>query len=168
MDDLRFPVGKFEYTPGPREPLIAQIAETPANLRSAIAGLSEMQLDTPYRPEGWTVRQLVHHMPDSHMNSYVRVRLALTEQEPTITTYEEQLWAELPDARSAPVETSLVLLDALHERWVTLLRSLQPADFDRTYRHPALGLMTLDQNVALYAWHGRHHVAHVTRLRERN
>src|SRR2546423_3113616 len=124
--DLRYPVGAFKFegtlSPEQRLTLIDQIAATPEKMRAAVAGLSEMQLDTPYRPEGWTVRQLVHHMPDSHMNSYVRVRLALTEQEPTITTYEEQLWAELPDARSAPVETSLVLLDALHERWVTLLR----------------------------------------------
>jgi len=136
-------------------------------LRAALSGLSEEQLATPYRPGGWTLRQLAHHVPDSHMNSYVRFRLALTEDEPTIKPYLEDKWAELSDAQSAPVELSLSLLDALHARWILLLRSIADDGWQRTFRHPELGLMTLEKNLALYAWHGRHHVAHVTSLRER-
>lgn len=132
-----------------------------------VAGLNDQQLDTPYRPGGWTVRQLAHHVPDSHLNSYVRFRLALTEDEPTIKPYYEDRWAELPDARTAPIHTSLALLGSLHERWVLLLRSMAPEQFARTFRHPELGLMTLDKNLALYAWHGQHHVAHIAGLRER-
>jgi hypothetical protein len=169
--DLRYPVGKFERPERVSEEQIASfigvIAETPARLRTAVAGLAPAQLDTPYRPGGWTVRQLVHHVPDSHMNAYVRFRLALTEDEPTIKTYEESRWAELADAKTSPTEPSLLLLENLHLRWVLLLRSLTPEDWKRTFRHPDLGLMRLDQNLALYAWHGRHHVAHVTSLRER-
>jgi len=129
--------------------------------------LSEQQLDTPYRDGGWTVRQVVHHMPDSHMNSYVRLRLALTENEPIIKPYVEHLWADLYDARTAPIAVSLALLEALHQRWVMLLRSLKPADFSRTFRHPENGVRTIDWLLQLYAWHGRHHVAHITSLRER-
>ncbi|HLI30711.1 MAG TPA: putative metal-dependent hydrolase, partial [Terriglobia bacterium] len=143
------------------------IEEVPARLRAAVKGLSDAQLDTPYREGGWTVRQVVHHLADSHMNSYVRFRLALTESEPTIKTYDQTRWAELRDARTAPVEPSLALLESLHKRWVLLLKSLEAADFSRTFRHPDRGTMTLDQNLALYAWHGRHHVAHITSLRER-
>jgi len=132
-----------------------------------VAGLSEPQLDTPYRPGGWTVRQVVHHVPDSHINSYVRFRLALTENEPTVKPYDESRWAELADSRTAHIETSLALLESLHERWVLLLRSLSPADFRRQFRHPELGAVSLEKNLALYAWHGRHHVAHITSLRER-
>jgi uncharacterized damage-inducible protein DinB len=171
MMDLRYPVGKFnideEITEGQRGRLIDQIAEAPAKLRAAVEGLSTEQIDTPYRPGGWTVRQVVHHVPDSHLNSYTRFKLALTEEEPTIKPYHEDRWAELDDARTAPLEISLALLDSLHERWVLLLRSLKPADFARTFRHPELGVVTLEKNVALYAWHGRHHVAHITSLRER-
>jgi hypothetical protein len=123
--------------------------------------LSQQQLDTPYRPGGWTVRQLVHHVPDSHLNSYMRFRLALTEQEPTIKPYDQALWAELPDSRTAPIEMSLSLLESLHERWVILLRSLTPAEWKRTFRHPELGVVSLERTAALYAWHGRHHVAQV-------
>jgi len=172
MEDLRYPIGNFAYT-GPlteseRSACIARIAAAPAKLRAAIAGLSDSQLDTPYRPEGWTVRQVVHHLPDSHLNAYTRFRLALTESSPTIKPYEEARWAELPDARSAPIEISLGLLDALHVRWVLLLRQLKPGDWSRTYHHPEHRRdWTLDEVLAMYAWHGEHHVAHVTRLRER-
>jgi uncharacterized damage-inducible protein DinB len=136
-------------------------------MRTAVAGLSDEQLNTPYRPAGWTVRQVVHHVPESHMNSYVRFKLALTEEEPTIKPYFEDRWAQLDDANQAPVGLSLDLLDALHGRWVWFLRSLKDADFQRTFRHPELGTVSLDRNIALYAWHGRHHVAHITSLRER-
>ncbi|HYL45772.1 MAG TPA: putative metal-dependent hydrolase [Candidatus Limnocylindrales bacterium] len=169
--DLRYPVGKFHrpetLSADERRAAIDAIAEAPARLRAAIAGLDAGQLDTPYRPGGWTVRQLVHHVPDSHMNAYVRFKLAATEEEPTIKTYEEARWAELADAKTAPIEPSLALLENLHKRWVVFLRSLAPEDWSRKFRHPELGTMSLEQNLALYAWHGRHHVAHVTTLRER-
>lgn len=171
--DLRYPVGKFERPTAPlthdqRCQFIEAIAETPSRLTAAANGLSSAQLDTPYRPGGWTVRQVIHHLPDSHMNSYVRFKLALTEDEPAIKPYDEARWAELSDSRETPVETSLALLDNLHKRWALLLRSLAPADWSRKFRHPELGPTTLDQSLALYAWHGRHHVAHITALRERN
>jgi len=169
--DLRYPVGPFKFegtlSPEQRLALIDQIAATPEKMRAAVAGLSEEQLDTPYRPEGWTVRQVVHHVPDSHLNSYVRFKLALTEEHPTIRAYDENLWANTDDARTAPVEISLDLLEALHRRWVLFLRSFEDKDFARTFHHPELGSMSVDKNVALYAWHGRHHVAHITSLRER-
>jgi len=169
--DLRYPVGEFRFPKSvSAEDLtrfIEQIADTPARMRAAIAGLAEDQLDTPYRPGGWTVRQVAHHVPDSHINSYTRFRLALTEDEPVIKPYEESRWAELADARGMPVEPSLVLLESLHARWVPLLRSLSGADWKRSFRHPELGLVSLENNAALYAWHGRHHVAHITALRER-
>jgi hypothetical protein len=169
--DLRYPVGEFRFPKSvSAEDLtrfIDQISDAPARLRAAMAGLADAQLDTPYRPGGWTVRQLAHHVPDSHINSYVRFRLALTEDEPVIKPYEESRWAELPDARTAPVEVSLALLENLHARWVPLLRSLSGADWKRSFRHPELGLVSLENNAALYAWHGRHHVAHITALRER-
>jgi hypothetical protein len=171
MEDLRYPIGDFatpeSVSPEQREGFIQQIAETPQHMRKAIEGLGDAQLDTPYRPGGWTVRQVVHHVPDSHLNAYMRLKLALTEVDPTIKPYDEALWATLPDSK-APVEVSLPLLDALHHRWVLLLRSLRPEDWARTFRHPVLGSFSLDRQAALYAWHGRHHVAHVTRLRERN
>src|SRR6476620_9464894 len=148
-----------------RAECIARIAAAPEHLRTAVAGLDDAQLDTPYRPGGWTVRQVVHHVPDSHLNAYTRIKLALTEDEPTIKPYEEARWAELPDARTGPIEISLALLEALHRRWVLLLRELQPADFTRQFRHPEHGrAMSLDEVLALYAWHGRHHVAHITSL----
>jgi len=169
--DLRYPIGKFRYegemTEEARRRAIEEIAETPARLRAAVKGLTPPQLDTPYRPEGWTVRQVVHHLPDSHMNAYIRFKLALTEHEPTIKPYEQERWAQLEDTPKTPVEVSLALLDNLHERWVVLLRSFGPADFARTFRHPELGVVTLDKQLALYAWHGRHHVAHITSLRKR-
>jgi uncharacterized damage-inducible protein DinB len=169
--DLRYPIGKFQkvdpLTDVERRAAIDAIAETPEKLRAAIRGFNEQQLDTPYRPGGWTVRQVVHHLSDSHMNSYVRFKLALTENEPTIKPYDEALWAKLEDSK-APVEPSLLLLENLHKRWVVLLSSLARSDWQRKFRHPERGTMTLDENLQLYAWHGRHHVAHITSLRERN
>jgi hypothetical protein len=169
--DLRYPIGEFEWrgenSEDERLRYLNEIEQAPAHLRAAVAGLSNEQLDTPYRPGGWTVRQVVHHVPDSHMNSYVRFRLALTEEQPTIKPYQENHWAELTDARTAPIEMSLALLESLHARWILLLRGLGPQDFARRFRHPELGTVSLDRNLALYAWHGRHHVAHVLSLRQR-
>lgn len=156
-----------ELTDEKRRRSIAEIAETPARLRAAVEGLSEEQLDTLYRPGGWTLRQIVHHLPDSHLNSYVRFKLAMTEESPAIKTYDEAQWAELMDARSAPVEMSLALLESLHKRWVLFLESLTLPDYARTFTHPEQGLVTLGRNLCVYAWHGRHHVAHITSLRER-
>jgi len=172
MTDLRYPIGKFAYN-GPltqeqKQRYLNDIEQTPANLRTAVNGLSEKQLDTPYRPDGWTVRQVAHHVPDSHLNAYVRTKLALTEEEPTIKPYAEDRWAQLADTQATPVEVSLALLESLHDRWMRLLRSLQPEEWKRSFRHPELGLMSLEKNLALYAWHGRHHVTHITSLRERN
>jgi DinB superfamily len=169
--DLRYPVGRFhrpeEVTPAQRAELLNELDALPAQLTAAVAGLGERQLDTPYRPGGWTVRQVVHHYADSHLNSYVRFRLALTEDKPVIKPYEEQRWAELPDAKSAPIGLSLALLTGLHQRWVLLLRTLDDEGFARRFVHPELGEMRLDQTLALYAWHSRHHVAHITGLRAR-
>ncbi|MEP6550034.1 MAG: YfiT family bacillithiol transferase [Gemmatimonadales bacterium] len=170
--DLRYPVGKFSWdapiSEADHPKLIAAIAETPAALRSAVKGLSREQLDTQYRPGGWTVKQVVHHVPDSHMNAYTRFKLALTEDVPTIKTYEEAAWAELPDSQKVPIEVSLDLLDALHLRWLALLRSMDQAEFKRQLRHPEHGrVLSLEQMLGLYAWHGRHHVAHITSLRKR-
>ncbi len=171
MTDPRYPIGKFEapasVTEAERASFIDQIADLPGQIRQAVSGFDDAQLDTPYREGGWTVRQVVHHVPDSHLNAYTRFKLALTEDTPTIKTYEEAQWAELPEARSAPIGVSLALLEALHQRWVLLLRVLAPSRFARCFRHPDLGLMTLDQQVAMYAWHGRHHLAHITGLRTR-
>ena len=172
MDDLRYPIGPFRYngpsSPAQREQRTAEIGAAPEQLRAAVAGLSPGQLDTPYRPDGWTVRQVVHHLPDSHLNAYTRIKLALTEEEPTIKPYEEARCADLPDARTAPVEPSLALLNFLHQRWLLLLRNLRPVDFARRYRHPARDHMfDLDETLAMYAWHGKHHVAHITSLRRR-
>jgi uncharacterized damage-inducible protein DinB len=171
MEDLRYPIGKFQapqvMTDDLRRQFIDQVAEAPAKLRAAVEGLSDKQLDTPYRPEGWTVRQVVHHLADSHLNAYVRFKLAVTEEEPTIKPYEQQLWAELSDAKNAPVAMSVDLLDSLHHRWVFFMKSLKPSDFSKKFVHPESGTMTLDRTLALYAWHGRHHVAHITSLRQR-
>ena len=169
--DLSYPIGKFnwsgESTTEQRGELIAKIQATPALLRAAVKGLSPAQLDTPYRPQGWTVRQVAHHVPESHMNAYIRFKLALTEDTPTIKPYMEDRWAKLNDVAQTPIETSLALLEHLHTRWVTLLRTLGPADFARTFRHPELGVQNLDRTLAMYAWHGAHHTAHITSLRER-
>ena len=170
--DLRYPIGPFEtvstLTLDERRAAIEAIAEVPTRLRTAVRNLTPAQLDTPYRPGGWTVRQLVHHIGDSHMNALTRFKLALTEDEPTIKTYEENLWAELADTKIPPIEPSLALIDSLHTRWVILLRSLTPQQFARKFRHPAWGSETVDFLLAQYAWHGKHHVAHITSLRQRN
>lgn len=169
--DLRYPIGKFKYvesnSPQQRSSRIVAVENTPASLRAAVQGLDDHQLDTAYRPGGWSVRQVVHHVADSHVNSYCRFRLAITENTPTIKPYDEAKWAELPDARSLPVQVSLDLLDNLHTRWVHLLRTISEADFKRELSHPENGLMNLDRMLALYAWHGDHHVAHITNLRKR-
>jgi len=171
MSDPQYPVGKFTYNNPPtdeqRKKLIDDIEQAPARLRAAVQGLSPQQLDTSYREGGWTVRQVAHHVPESHMNAYIRFKLALTEDEPTIKPYAEDRWAETLDVKSTPVEVSLALLDSLHDRWVRLLRALKPGEWKRTFRHPELGVMPLEKNLALYAWHGRHHVAQITELRKR-
>ena len=175
MADLRYPIGKFEWVPPEndeqmakrRTHYVAVLSKLPANLRTAVKGLNESQLATPYRPEGWTVKQLVHHIADSHMNAYVRFKLALTEFEPMIKPYKEDLWAKLPDSDETPVEVSLQLTEALHARWVNLLRGMDAGDFARTLRHPDMGVLTLDRTLALYAWHSAHHTTHITALRDR-
>ena len=168
--DPRYPIGKFtppqQVTPAMRAQAINAIAEAPAHLRAAVKGLTDSQLDTPYREGGWTVRQVVHHVPDSHLNAYVRLKLALTESEPTIKPYDEARWAELADAK-LPIDVSLTLLDSVHERWITLWRSLKPEQFARTVRHPEHpGQLTVDWLLFQYAWHGQHHTAHITQLRK--
>jgi hypothetical protein len=170
VSDPRFPIGKFHYDGPPSEEqrrnLISDIEKAPAALRSAVQGLSPQQIETPYREGGWTVRQVIHHVPDSHMNAYIRFKLALTEDEPTIKPYAEDRWAQLSDAQSTPIEVSLALLDSLHDRFVQMLLGIKPEEWKRTFRHPDLGLMPLEKNLALYAWHGKHHVAHITELRK--
>lgn len=172
MTDPRYPIGKFAFprstTEAQRQMWIAEIAEAPAKLRSAAEGLTPAQLDTPYREGGWTARQVIHHLPDSHMNAYVRFKLALTEDEPTIKPYDEAAWAALGDVSSTPINTSLSLLEGLHDRWTRLLQTLDEASFARTFRHPELGVTRLDQYLALYAWHGKHHVGHVEYVRTRH
>ena len=167
--DPRYPVGPFTFdpniTPDKRRTWIAAIRETPAQLRAAVQGLSDAQIETPYRDGGWTVRQVVHHVPESHMNAYVRFKLALTEDNPTIKPYEEDLWVRLPDIPRTPLETSLTLLEALHTRWVTLLETMAGKDFERPLVHPEIGPITIDRLLQTYAWHGAHHVAHITTLR---
>ncbi len=170
-EQLRYPIGKFrrgvDVTPELRQGWIEDIASAPALLRGAIAGLSDAQLDTPYRPDGWTVRQVAHHLADSHMNSFVRFKLALTEDRPTIKPYDENRWVELDDGRIPDAGLSLALLEGLHARWVVLLRSLKEEQWARAFVHPESGETRLDTNLGIYAWHGRHHIAHITSLRER-
>ena len=169
-EDLRYSIGKFdksfEPTPELRREFIKIIADLPSNVAKAVEGLSDEHLDTPYRPEGWTVRQTVHHIADSHMNAFVRFRLALTEDLPTIRPYYEDLWAELADSK-LPVDVSLKLVDGLHTRWTTMLNSMSDADFQKKLNHPESGEWTLDKMLGMYAWHSRHHTAHITNLRER-
>lgn len=169
--DLSYPIGKFEWrgenSAEERTRLIGRIAALPAELNAAVKGLSPAQLDTPYRPGGWTVRQVVHHVADSHMNAFVRCKLALTEEQPTIKPYNQTAWAELAEARSADVELSLALIESLHARWALLLRAMKPEDFARAFVHPERGRMTLDHNLAIYVWHGAHHTAHIAALRQR-
>ena len=168
--DLRYPVGRFDpaapVDPAMRAPAIEAIADLPARMREAVSGLSDAQLDTPYRPGGWTVRQVVHHVADSHMNGLIRTKLALTEDVPTIKPYDENAWSTVPDMR-LPIDVSLGLLDGLHTRWTAVWRALQPADFARQFVHPEIGTMSLDTQLQSYAWHSRHHVAHIAFLRQR-
>jgi uncharacterized damage-inducible protein DinB len=169
--DVRFPIGDFVLdpliTPGKRKAWIEQIEQAPSRLRAALVSLSEDQIDTRYREGGWTLRQVVHHLTDAQMNGFIRFKLALTEDRPEIKTYEETLWAETVDGRDAPVDFSLNLLEALHARWIILLKSLPESGFAHTFRHPQRGELTIDAALQLYAWHGVHHTAHITELRER-
>ncbi len=170
MEKVKYPIGEFSHTGPITSAMISawidEIAALPDEMRAAIRDLTPEQLDTPYRPGGWTLRQVVHHVADSHLNSYVRFKWALTEDRPAIKTYFEERWAELPDYRE-PLELSLDFLELLHKRWVVLLRSLDEAALSREFVHPDSGLVSLAKNVGIYAWHGRHHVAHITTLRER-
>jgi hypothetical protein len=166
IETLRYPVGKLPRHQGPLEPAareryLATIDAAPARFRSLVAGLSDAQLDTPYRPGGWTIRQVVHHVPDSHLNAYVRMKLAVTEDQPVIKTYEESRWAELPDGKTGPVNISLALLEALHTRWLAFLRALPASDFSKTFTHPQWGSVTVDEAIVMYEWHCRHHAAHI-------
>jgi uncharacterized damage-inducible protein DinB len=171
MSDLGYPVGRFvpdsPPTPETRARHIGEIAALPPRLRQAVTGLNQEQLNTPYREGGWTVRELVHHVPDSHMNAYIRCKLALTEDVPTIKPYDQSAWANLPDTALTPVEVSLSLPEAIHARWVTLLRSLKAEDFKRQFHHPETGMQTVESTVAFYDWHSNHHLAHITSLRDR-
>lgn len=170
-EDLRYPIGKFdserEVSPEMRREFIQTIIDLPQNLSKAVEDLNEEQLDTPYRPEGWTVRQTVHHVADSHLNSFCRFKLAATEDKPTIRPYYEDRWAELADSK-LPVDVSLQILEAIHRRWVALLESFTDEDFARELIHPDSGVWTVDKFLDLYAWHSKHHTAHITKLRERN
>ena len=167
--DLQYPIGKFSYSKpyseAERDELIGQIERAPAELRSAVEALPSGGLDRPYRPGGWTARQVVHHVPESHMHSYTRFKFAMTEDSPLIKPYDEAVWAKLADVESTDPEVSLALMEALHRRWVAFLRTLKPEDWSRTFRHPELGTVTLDRTLGLYAWHGRHHVAQVRSIR---
>ena len=171
MADARYPIGPFtpdpEPTPELRNKHIEEIAALPSKMRKALGDLSPEQLETPYREAGWTLKQVAHHVPDSHMNAYVRFKLALTENVPTIKPYEEAAWARLKDTEATSVEVSLNLLEALHIRWVNLLRAMKPEDFNRKLNHPESGVQTLDRVLALYDWHGNHHLAHILNTRER-
>ena len=170
-DDLRYPLGRFTpsatFTRESRARCVDILVRTPDDLRAAVQGLSDAQLDEPYRPGGWTIRQVVHHVPDSHVNAYIRAKLALTEDGPTIKPYDEAAWARLEDSRTTPIETSLTFLDVVHQRWVRILRAMTDQEFSREFVHPEHGRRSLNWLLELYAWHGPHHVAHVTRLRER-
>ena len=168
--DPRYPIGAFEM-PAPvtlarRQQAIDELALTPAKLRAAANGLSDSQLDTPYREGGWTVRQVVHHVPDSHLNAYVRLKLALTEEKPTIKPYDQEAWANLADSRLTPIEVSLTLLSTVHDRWDRLWRSMKSEQFARVLVHPEHGERNMDWLLFLYEWHGRHHTAHITELRK--
>jgi DinB family protein len=171
MTDPRYPIGRFvpDATPTPetRTRHIQSIAGLPPRMRRAVASLTDQQLNTPYREGGWTVRKVVHHVPDSHLNAYIRFKWAVTEDNPTIKAYDEGLWAELKDSQLTPIDVSLAMLEALHARWAVLLGLLKPEDFQRTFVHPESGPHDLDWLLSLYAWHGNHHVAHITNLRER-
>jgi len=166
LEQLRFPVGRFERLTAPldaaaRRAYLDTLEQAPARFRALVEGRSDRELDTPYRPDGWTVRQVVHHVPDSHMNAYIRMKFAVTEESPAIKAYPEARWAELPEAKTGPVDMSVALLESLHRRWIAFLRGLPAADFSKAYVHPELGRVTLDEAITQYAWHGRHHAAHI-------
>ena len=166
LDKLRYPVGpqprhSAVVDADARAELLAVFEQTPATIRALVEGLSDAELDTPYRPGGWTIRQVVHHVPDSHLNAYVRMKLAVTEDTPRVRTYEEARWAELPEAKAGPIAMSLDLLDALHRRWMAFVRGLPAADFRKAFAHPEWGVVTLDDALTMYAWHCRHHTAHI-------
>lgn len=166
LERLRYPVGPQPRTSAPldaqaREALLTVFEQTPATIRRLVEPLTDAELDTPYRPGGWTIRQVVHHIPDSHLNAYTRMKLAITEDTPRAKTYDEARWAELPEAKTGAIGMSLDLLDALHRRWVAFLRALPPADFRRAFTHPEWGLVTVDDALGMYAWHCRHHTAHI-------
>jgi hypothetical protein len=171
MTDLRYPIGQFQapdrITEADVLKAVDAIAALPGELRAAVSGLDDRQLDTPYRPEGWTVRQLVHHVADSHMHSYIRMKLGATAREPSVNEYDEKIWAETVDARHSEPDTSLALIESLHRRWSLWLRSLDDAGWQRKFVHPKRGPVPLSLNALIYAWHGKHHVAHITALRER-
>jgi len=171
LDDLRYPIGRFSppasSVPGDRAAHIQTLRELPERLRAAVSGLSDSQIDTPYREGGWTVRQLVHHVADSHANCYIRFKLALTEDWPTAKGYDEAAWAKLPDSYSLPVDVSIAMIEALHGRWVALLEALSDEDFQKGFEHPELGRQNLARVLALYDWHSRHHTAHIASLRAR-
>jgi DinB superfamily len=170
--DFQFPIGRFQRPTSldatAVNATISSIADLPARLNAAVQGLTPAQLDTPYRDGGWSVRQVVHHVPESHANAYTRIKLALTESNPVVKPYDESEWAKTPEVRTTPIGVSLLMLEALHARWVLLLRALSPEQWGKTFQHPESGLWRVDQVAALYAWHGTHHVAHVTSLRERS
>lgn len=172
IEDLRFPIGNFnppETIPTEmRDDFIQTIEELPAKLRAVVSDLTDEQLDTPYRPEGWTVRQLVHHIADSHINSFCRFKLGLSEDSPTIKPYDEAVWANMTDSKNAPIDLSLNIIDGVHARWTMILKSMTRNDFERKINHPERGTMSLNAMLALYDWHSRHHTAHITRLRQRN
>lgn len=172
LEQIRYPIGRFQpregLTPDEIAALIDDLAALPGDLRDVVAALTPEQLDTPYRPGGWTARQVLHHLPDSHINGYIRFKLALTEEQPRIVAYDQAAWAELADGRGEDVEASLTLLEALHRRWSYLLRSLEPGAYARTFHHPKSGVVTLERTLQLYAWHGRHHLAQVRQLRDRS
>jgi len=166
IDKLRYPIGPIDRPQTPLDPAaraayLQTIEQLPARIRALVSGLNDQQLDTPYRPGGWTIRQVVHHVPDSHLNAYIRMKLAVTEDEPAIKTYEEAQWAELPEAKSGPIVMSVDLLDALHRRWMAFLRALPERDYRRRFVHPEWGRVPIDEAIAMYAWHSRHHTAHI-------
>lgn len=169
---LRYPIGRFvrpsSPTPAARRQWVRDLRHLPLILGEALDGLEDNQLDTPYRPDGWTLRQVAHHVADSHINGYIRTKWTLTEESPPIKTYHQRNWAELPDATALAPSVSLALLGALHHRWVDLLGALHENDWRRAFVHPESGSQTLDDLVALYAWHGRHHTAHIRGLCDRN
>ena len=169
--DLRYPIGEFHrkasYSAEERARYIEQLKQIPLSLKAGLAGLSETQLDTPYREGGWTVRQVAHHIPDSHLNAYLRVKLALTEDQPVIKPYEENAWVRLADTPGTLLEVTVTLLEALHTRWAILFESLKEPDWKREYRHPVNGAVSVEATLAWYVWHGQHHIAHITHLRQR-